>query len=328
LSNQIGDVALDASGACWIATNAGISVFGGSGFTNHTNASTGGGLPSDDVTCLFLDAAGGMWVGTAANGAVRYSGSVWQAGYTMVQGMASDSVTCIGEDSTAPTSQIWFGHDSAAGLSIWNGSAFSTLGTGDGLSNGNVNGIDFDSSNVAWIATNNGLNRYDGAFTLYNTGNGLPANNCQDVDVDSSDHVWIATWAANPVNGGVAELQPPATWNTYTTANGLIANQTRTILADKGATVRVGTDVGMSWLIGSNWTSDLMGNAPLSHWNTLDIAVDGSGRVWLATGYGVTRMNSETSWDAWSTGNSSLSGDNPASVYVDGSGVAWQPAEQ
>ncbi|MHC4778919.1 MAG: ligand-binding sensor domain-containing protein, partial [Planctomycetota bacterium] len=320
LSNQVRDVAVDASGVCWIATDVGISLFDGSAFTSYTNLNTGGGLPSDDVTCLYLDAAGGMWVGTAASGAVRYFNSVWESGYTTTQGMASNSVTCIAEDLTTPTRRVWFGHDSANGLSIWDGSAFSTLDTGDGLSNGNVNGIDFDSGNVGWIATNNGLNSVTGVtFSVYNTGNSsLPHNNVQDVDVSLSDLVWVATQ-----QGGAASLQAPSAWNTYTTANGLFTDETYHILADKGSTVRVGTRFGLNWYVGSVWSGDILGIAPLSHWNIRDIHIEGSGAVWYATEYGVTRQNTDGTWDAWGPATTPLSGSYCASIYVDSSSVAW-----
>ncbi|MCU0723204.1 MAG: hypothetical protein MUC63_06265 [Planctomycetes bacterium] len=313
-SNRVRDVALDASGRCWVATDRGVSVLDGASFSSLTNASTGGGLPSDDVNCLFLDASGGMWVGTAA-GAARWSGTAWQGGFDLAGGLAADAVSAIAEDSSTPRN-VWFGHP-GAGLTRWNGTSFTPIGTAQGLSNGNVNGIAFDAANVGWFATNNGLNAYSGSFTVYNTANSsLPNNSCRDVSVEPGGRVWVATGA------GVASLLT-GSWNTYGTANGIYSAQTRAVLALSGTQVWAGCDLGLNWRSGSGWTGNILANVPLSSNTVHEVAFDSSSRVWCSTDYGVTRVSQGNVWEAWSPDNSALSGAVCPCIHVDGNGTAW-----
>jgi ligand-binding sensor domain-containing protein len=320
LSNQIRDLAIDGTGAVWIATDKGVTVMDGSGFTHHTPTSTGTVLPDNDTLCLFRDASDRMWVGTASGAAYCLSGT-WTGGFTQGTGLAADRVACIGQE-TAGSQSLWFGHgNTASGLTRWDGSTYTLFTTADGLSNNNVNGIDFDSSNTGWFATNLGLTSFDGTtWNTYFQADGLPGNFCRDVDVDGNDEVWIAT------GGGVGRFQPPSGWNSYGTGNGIFNNSIHCILAGHGMTARAGCEFGYNEFDGSAWSGDLLWNAPLSHNTVRDIAIDPGGRVWYATEYGVTRQGFSSTWDAWSTANSALSGNFCPCVYVERVGpldVAW-----
>ncbi|WP_462266702.1 hybrid sensor histidine kinase/response regulator [Mucilaginibacter sp.] len=75
---------------------------------------------------------------------------------------------------------------------------FSHLGTGEGLSQINVNRILQDSRGLIWIATRNGLNRYDGyRFTIYRsviTDTGSISNNSvSDIAEDANGDLWLST---------------------------------------------------------------------------------------------------------------------------------------
>ena len=70
-------------------------------------------------------------------------------------------------------------------------------GVAEGLSDGCVKSITQDSHGYIWIATDYGLNRYEGdRFRHFEKGNsGLPANELNFIAPDSSDPdiLWIAT---------------------------------------------------------------------------------------------------------------------------------------
>ncbi len=66
---------------------------------------------------------------------------------------------------------------------------FSVL---DGLPSNGINAIAEDAQGYLWIATRDGLARYDGVgFRIWRVGNGLPGNFVWTVHVDVQDRVWI-----------------------------------------------------------------------------------------------------------------------------------------
>ena len=86
---------------------------------------------------------------------------------------------------------------------------FVNYGTTQGLSQSSVNAITQDNEGFIWIATDDGLNRFDGLnFTIFknqaNNINSLSNNFINDLWVDKTGLIWIATNKGintyNPVN--------------------------------------------------------------------------------------------------------------------------------
>ncbi|MBB3344995.1 ATP-binding protein [Luteimonas sp. RC10] len=80
------------------------------------------------------------------------------------------------------------------------------LGVADGLPTSDVTGIAQDSDGFVWIATADGLARYDGAgFMVWQhdpeAADAFPGNNLQALHVDHEDRVWVAAQ-----EGGVAVM--------------------------------------------------------------------------------------------------------------------------
>jgi signal transduction histidine kinase/ligand-binding sensor domain-containing protein/CheY-like chemotaxis protein len=80
---------------------------------------------------------------------------------------------------------------------------FEHLGTANGLSELNINAILQDSRGFIWVATNDGLNRYDGyKFKIFRNDvkdtTSLGSNYIQDIKEDKDGNIWIAT-----VGGGL-----------------------------------------------------------------------------------------------------------------------------
>jgi ligand-binding sensor domain-containing protein len=64
----------------------------------------------------------------------------------------------------------------------------------DGLPSNRVNAIAEDRRGYLWIATRDGLARYDGVgFRVWRTGEGLRDDFVWSVHVDADDRVWIGT---------------------------------------------------------------------------------------------------------------------------------------
>jgi signal transduction histidine kinase/ligand-binding sensor domain-containing protein len=96
-------------------------------------------------------------------------------------------------------------------LCVWQSDAqrlaIRTFQTGDGLAHNSVNRIFQDAKGYLWLATNEGLCRFDGYdFTDYGTGDGLGQFYINDVTADKLGRLWTAT-----NGGGVSMLidEPP-----------------------------------------------------------------------------------------------------------------------
>ena len=68
------------------------------------------------------------------------------------------------------------------------------LGVADGLPANRINDIAEDANGYLWIATSDGLARYDGiGFEVWRVGRGLRDNFVWSVHVDARNRVWVGT---------------------------------------------------------------------------------------------------------------------------------------
>ena len=68
------------------------------------------------------------------------------------------------------------------------------LTVADGLPSNSINDIAEDQSGYLWIATSDGLARYDGiTFRIWRAGDGLLDNYLWSVHVDARNRIWVGT---------------------------------------------------------------------------------------------------------------------------------------
>jgi ligand-binding sensor domain-containing protein/signal transduction histidine kinase len=102
-------IAEDAEGNLWIGTEShSLAFFKAGKFISHQKEK--GGLPGNDISCLYLDRDGVLWVGTYGHGLARFYKGKWTR-YSTDDGLASNSIDYIIEDDRG---YLWIG--SNAGL--------------------------------------------------------------------------------------------------------------------------------------------------------------------------------------------------------------------
>jgi ligand-binding sensor domain-containing protein/class 3 adenylate cyclase len=206
---------------------------------------------------------------------------------------------------------------------------FQRISVEQGLSQPNVYALAQDNTGFIWIATADGLNRYDGStFKIYRRIPGDKTSISDDFTVslfvDSKGTLWVGTR-----DGGVNRFD--ASSGTFThfkhlanNARSLPNNYVRAISEDKQGYIWLGTDDGLAKL--NQQTGEcttFLAGASISA-----LYSDTDGMLWVGTSAGVVHFSPlKSSVEATFRHNplqsSSLSGDDVSTVYKDRKGNVW-----
>lgn len=176
----------DGSLAFATYSDNGLLTLGVDGST--TSVSKSSGLPINRVRFSYRMSTGALWVGTTA-GPVLVDGETTTV-FGANQGLPNLFILCAMEDSSG---KVWLGTD-GGGVSVYNGKAFKTYTTDDGLAGNVVFRIFRDSADRLWICTADGLSLYsDGTFSSVNRFVGLDAQSVYETLEDQNGRLWIIT---------------------------------------------------------------------------------------------------------------------------------------
>ena len=162
---------------------------------------TANGLPHPHVNALLADEeANALWVGTD-DGAALFDGSGWTI-YDDQDGLDSNTVMALGWWQNYLVVGTHYSDREGGGLNLFDGQAWSALPdfpsdhpdrNPEALSNF-VNAVLQTDDGTLWVATTNGLGRYDGsAWTRFTTDDGLPANMVYTLFLDANGELWAGT---------------------------------------------------------------------------------------------------------------------------------------
>lgn len=132
---------------------------------------------------------------------------------------------------------------------------FKSWQKNDGLPSNNINSITKDKLGFLWVATTDGLCRYDGpnSFKVFRKSNDkstrdntLESDNIRALTCDSKGNLWIGTRF-----GGLTKFNPLTNeWKTYrndiNNANSLSHDEVLTILEDSKNRIWIGTEDGLN----------------------------------------------------------------------------------
>ena len=170
---------------------------------------------------------------------------------------------------------------------LWHG--FTPL---DGLPGHSIRAIVQAPQGHLWMATNNGLCRYDGqTFVSYTSADGLPHNNILSLLIDHQGTLWIGT------AGGLSRYNGTSFTN-FTSEDGLPGNQISTLCEDRDGRLWLGvftnTDTvqgrGVSRYAGTSFTNFTSADGLASD-QVNRIFQDRDGTLWFATTQGVSRFS-------------------------------------
>ncbi len=161
----------------------------------------------------------------------------------------------------------------------------------DGLPQNSVQAIIQDSKGYLWLATQEGLARFDGVrFVVFDrhTSPALPANNVLSLVLEKGNSIWIGLR-----NGGLVRLVGQRHIDSSTASTGIASAFVRALLIDRNETLWVGTRGGglmRASLLGPDAPSFTPVPA-LANTRILNLFEDTNGTLWIATeGQGLIRM--------------------------------------
>lgn len=297
------DIATDASGRKWFATDGGLSVLSADGSRWMTYTVTDG-LVAEQIHKVLIDGAGNKWLATPRGVSVLNdaatpfdkSDDLWIA-YTAADGLAGDNVEdlAIGLDD-----QIWFATDKGVSVLSITDKKWMTFTSADGLTSDFVQAVLIDRTGYKWFGTQHGVSvlndgdtpfdKSDDVWTAYTQESGLASRNVLAIAGDDRGSKWFGTTGGLSLldDGGTPFDDSDDEWTVYTTRHGLPDGRVTALTVDAKGNVWVGTAAGISVFSPDNARSvSYTVNDGLVEAFISAIAVDPSGGVWLGTTRGV-----------------------------------------
>ncbi len=240
------------------------------------------GLAQSQVTCLFQDQKGYLWIGTYGGGVSRYDGFSF-TNYTEADGLVNNLVSTIVGDSRG---RVWIG--TSKGVSIFENEEFSTQLIDRSRFNTDITKIIEINNNTLLLGTCNGIIQYQsGKFTPFSIPEDFNIGKINDLLLSDQGQLWIAT-DGNGVfmieRDQVAQIQMN---------NGLPSNYVNALDEDQEDNIWVGTEEGVA-VFKKGHLSQVRTIPELTNSPIHDILMDSDGNIWFATSEGVSVYNGKT----------------------------------
>ena len=148
------------------------------------------GLTHTNITFLYEDNLGNIWLGTGGGGVTKYDGNTFTH-FTEREGLTNNFITCIIQDNLG---NLWFGTENG-GVSKYDGRSFANYTKKEGMASDFVSCMIQDKSGNLWFGTKDeGISKFNGkTFTHYSKKEGLVDNSATCILEDKSGSIWIGT---------------------------------------------------------------------------------------------------------------------------------------
>ncbi|HKN25176.1 MAG TPA: two-component regulator propeller domain-containing protein [Candidatus Acidoferrum sp.] len=219
----------DRAGFLWVGTwGGGLNWFdrrtGRFRVYRHDPANSAS-LSNDFIMYLLLDREGNVWAGTE-DGVNRLDARTGRFTVFRFPGPRDSRMyPCLAQDVDG---SIWMGtyEQGLQHLDVESGKIVAyvhNLKVRGSLSNNRVNDLYVDLSGTLWVATQDGLDRFDrntGEFTAFNERDGLASDAAVGLQEDWAGHLWVAT------TNGLSKFYPQSgTFKNYYASDGLAGNE-------------------------------------------------------------------------------------------------------
>ncbi|HET9531563.1 MAG TPA: two-component regulator propeller domain-containing protein [Blastocatellia bacterium] len=249
----------DRAGEWWLPTGQGLIRYPKVDHVRQLAATppkaiytTRDGLASNDVTRLYEDSRGDIWIATfseALGGISRWeraTETIRHCGEADGLPLKNAGASAFGEDREG---NLWIGFIGANFLARFSDGRFTLFTSEQGLPVGSVYDLYLDRAGRLWIATTGGLARMDDTsaerpqFITYTTAEGLSTNSINCITEDRYGRLYVGT------SRGLDRLDP-ATGRVkpFTAADGLFSGEVLVSYRDRKGDLWFGGKGGLSRL--------------------------------------------------------------------------------
>ncbi|MDD4476423.1 MAG: diguanylate cyclase [Eubacteriales bacterium] len=181
---------------------------------------------------------------------------------------------------------------------------FEHLSLNEGISSNTIVSIAKDRNGIMWIATNKGLNSYDGINTKtykydVNNSNSISSNSIRNILIDSTGNIWIAT------NIGLNKFDPETEIFTRflhdeSDPDSIAQNSIYQLAEDEEGNIWITTQsAGLDCLntksgVFKHFRYNPYDSGSLSSNNLNDVIVDKTNTVWCSGRDGINKLNQKT----------------------------------
>lgn len=315
---------------------------------NFTNFTITQGLPNNQVTSIFQDDLGYLWVGTAY-GLCRFNGIQFLK-FEEDNPVSHNTIKSIYQDKEG---RMWVGM-LRKGAAVFTGVDFNFYNTRQGLLSDNINAIVQDNQGRMWFGTTDGISIYDGkSFTNLTTGNGLCDNYVTDLKKDKEGAIWISTlngvsrWISDSITNYYADdgLKSSIVYHIFIAENGqLYFSSQRGLSVFDGKKFSNLTDIipddriqssfisrsGLLYVASYSQGVFLMRDSTIKHFTVADGLAsnvilsafsDKEGNFWLGTSNGLSRFTGDR-FNSYTT-DDGLAGNHILSAFCSPDNKLW-----
>ena len=200
-----------------------------------------------------------------------------------------------------------------------------TWTTEEGLPGMTVTAVLQDKKGYIYIATYDGLVRYDGVeFVVFSRANNEKYDfaSAHALCLDSRDNLWVGH-----NDEGISCFKPDGEIVKFTKANGLVNNKVNAICEDKKGNIWVGTAIGVSYITPDfkTITPEFLKAVENENIVVTEMSCDSKGRVWITTGHEgkLFVINPEQTKIERYQENESIAKEEIYAVCEDKSGALW-----
>lgn len=194
--------------------------------------------------------------------------------------------------------------------------SFSSLGQLQGLRNDQVRSIVQDSTGNLWLATDEGLVRYDGKyFYHYRKEQGLSNNLVLSLFIDSKGNLWFGSF-----RGGVTKFDGIYLTN-FNTDEGLLSDVVNVISEDVNGSIWFGTGEGVTVYDGKTF-KNFTPKEGLCGKDVRSLTRDDTGRMWIGTADGGFSIYNGENFTNYSKTNGFIN-NFIAEIIKDRKGTMW-----
>ncbi|MBA4150533.1 MAG: response regulator [Verrucomicrobia bacterium] len=268
ISDMVYDLVEDREGNVWVGTNVGLKRYRPQRFTIY---SRNNGLSHDQVTCVYQDRAGIIWIGTFGGGLSRFENGTLTT-FDTDTGLPSNHILSVFEDNEGT---LWIGTD-LSGLVRYQHGTFKTF-RGKTAQANVIRIIHQDRSDNLWVVNNSGAEKFVNQQFEHIQGLNISGIRCMMEDHDGN--LWFGS------KTGLVRWDHVNT-KKFGEADGLSSDWINSLYQDADGTIWIGSELGgLNRYKDGQFTN--FGDKQQFRERIVHILEDADDRFWLGTKNGI-----------------------------------------